>query len=83
FDCTAISGGLDWSEEFCTANVNGLDSLLPAAWVTKSCRVSPGITLRPGPMCCKRNVPVPEVECWKRVLCRRPASQADFPWNPV
>lgn len=51
-DCTAISG-LDWSDEFCTANVNGLDSLLPAVWVTRSCLVSPGITLRPGPMCCR------------------------------
>jgi len=53
FDCTAISGGRDWSEEFCTANVRGLDSLLPVVWVTKSCRVSPGITLSPGPICCK------------------------------
>lgn len=53
FDCTAISGGLDWSEEFWTANVSDLDSLLPAVWATKSCRVSPGTTLSPGPMCCK------------------------------
>lgn len=51
-DCTAING-LDWSDEFCTARVSGLDSLLPVVWATKSCRVSPGITLRPGPMCCK------------------------------
>lgn len=50
FDCTAMSG-LDWSDEFCTANVSGLDSLLPAVWVTRSCLVSPGITLKLGPMC--------------------------------
>ena len=50
FDCTAIRG-LDWSAEFWTDNVSGRVSLLPVVWVTRSCRVSPGITLSPGPRC--------------------------------
>lgn len=50
FDWTAISG-LFWSDEFCTAKVSGRVSLLPVVCVTKSCLVSPGITLSPEPRC--------------------------------
>lgn len=48
--CTAMRG-LDWSEEFCTASVSGRVSLFPVVWATRSCLVSPGITLSPGPRC--------------------------------